>query len=94
MLAICNNLGLLPDRFSKNGGRDYELSPYLNELKSYRDDFTVLSGVSHPGVDDTHSSDVSFLTCAPHPGGVAFATPFPSINLSPRKSVISPGFRR
>ena len=73
MLAICNNLGLLPDRFfPKNSGHDYELSPYLNELKSYRDDFTVLSGVSHPGVDGSHSSDVSFLTCAPHPGGGGF----------------------
>ena len=63
MFAICNNLGLLPDRFfPKNGGRNYELSPYLTELKAYRDNFTVLSGVSHPGVDGSHSSDVSFLT--------------------------------
>ena len=33
MLAVCNNLGLLPDRFfPKNSGRDYELSPYLNAV--------------------------------------------------------------
>lgn len=32
----------------------------------------MLSGVSHPGVDGAHSSDVSFLTAAPHPGGGGF----------------------
>ena len=73
MLAICNNLGLLPDRFfPTEGGTNFTLSPYLNELKDHRKDFTVLSGVSHPGVDGSHSSDVSFLTCAPHPGGGGF----------------------
>tara|TARA_B100001175_G_scaffold168035_1_gene142450 strand:+ start:707 stop:2014 length:1308 start_codon:yes stop_codon:yes gene_type:complete len=73
MLAICNNLGLLPDRFFPTEvGTNFTLSPYLNELKDHRKDFTVLSGVSHPGVDGSHSSDVSFLTCAPHPGGGGF----------------------
>ncbi len=73
MLAICNNLGVLPDRFfPKQSGRGYELSPYLKELGEHRSDFTVLSGVSHPGVDGSHSSDVSFLTAAPHPGGGGF----------------------
>jgi len=73
MLAICNNLGLLPDRFfPQTSGRDYELSPYLQPLAEYRDQFTVLSGVSHPGVDGSHSSDVSFLTAAPHPGSGGF----------------------
>lgn len=73
MLAICNNLGLLPDRFfPQSAGRSYELSPYLNELAEHRNNFTVLSGVSHPGVDGSHSSDVSFLTAAPHPGGGGF----------------------
>src|SRR5947208_9562860 len=33
MLAICNNLGLLPDQFfPKTAGRDYEASPYLDVL--------------------------------------------------------------
>ena len=73
MLGICNNLGLLPDRFFPTEvGTNFTLSPYLNELKDHRKDFTVLSGVSHPGVDGSHSSDVSFLTCAPHPGGGGF----------------------
>ena len=73
MLAVCNNLGILPDQFFPNGdGLGYTLSPYLEELSDYRSDFTVLSGVSHPGVDGSHSSDVSFLTAAPHPGGGGF----------------------
>lgn len=73
MLAVCNNLGVLPDRFfPESTGNNYTLSPYLEELASHRNDFTVLSGVSHPGVDGSHSSDVSFLTAAPHPGGGGF----------------------
>lgn len=73
MLAICNNLGVLPDRFfPTTAGAGYELSPYLTDLEAHRGDFTVLSGVSHPGVDGSHSSDVSFLTAAPHPGGGGF----------------------
>src|SRR5687767_13332995 len=34
MLAICNNLGLLPEQFfPKQTGRGYALSPYLEHLK-------------------------------------------------------------
>lgn len=73
MLAVCNNLGVLPDRFfPTQSGHGYKLFPYLEELKEHQSDFTVLSGVSHPGVDGSHSSDVSFLTAAPHPGGGGF----------------------
>jgi hypothetical protein len=73
MLAICNNLGVLPDHFfPEDTGADYKLSPYLQVLGDFRNDFTVLSGVSHPGVDGSHSSDVSFLTAAPHPGSGGF----------------------
>jgi hypothetical protein len=73
VLAICNNLGVLPDKFfPKDDGRQYKLSPYLQQLADSRELFTVLSGVSHPGVDGSHSSDVSFLTAAPHPGSGGF----------------------
>ncbi|CAN5338516.1 DUF1552 domain-containing protein [soil metagenome] len=82
LLAICNNLGVLPDRFfPADAGPAYTLSPYLQELAAHRADFTVLSGVSHPGVDGSHSSDVSFLTAAPHPGGGGFRN---SISLDQR----------
>src|SRR5881628_2777614 len=73
MFGICNNLGLLPDQFfPKKGGRDYELSPYLQVLKEHRNDFTVFSGVSHPDVDGGHPADNCFLTAAPHPGSGGF----------------------
>jgi hypothetical protein len=73
MLAICNNLGLLsPGFFPTTAGRDYKLSPYLENLKQHRDDFTVFSGVSLPDVDGSHNSEVCFLTGAPHPSNGGF----------------------
>jgi hypothetical protein len=73
MLAICNNLGVLPNRFFPEGaGHDYTASPYLKLLDEYRKDFTVFSGVSHPDVDGSHSSEVCFLTAAPHPANGGF----------------------
>jgi BMFP domain-containing protein YqiC len=73
MLAICNNLGLLPDHFFPRGqGRDYSPSPYLKLLANHRDQFTVFSGVSHPDVDGGHPADNCFLTAAPHPGRGGF----------------------
>jgi hypothetical protein len=73
MLAICNNLGLLPDQFfPQESGRNYELSPYLQLLEEHRNDFTVFSGVSHPDVDGGHPADNCFLTAAPHPGRGSF----------------------
>jgi BMFP domain-containing protein YqiC len=73
MLAICNNLGLLPDQFfPTTTGRGYALSPYLQHLAEHRDDFTVFSGVSHPDVDGGHPADICFLTAAPHPGSGGF----------------------
>lgn len=73
LLAVCNNLGVLSENFfPRTAGAQYELSHYLSELTPHRDDLTVFSGVSHPGVDGSHSSDVSFLTAAPHPGSGGF----------------------
>ena len=73
MLGICNNLGLLPEKFFPQGaGSQYELSPYLQLLEKHRDDFTVFSGVSHPDVDGGHPADICFLTAAPHPGSGGF----------------------
>ena len=74
-LGICKNLGLLPEKFFPDAtqtGRGYALSPYLEHLKDYRDEFTVLSGVWHPDVDGGHPADNCFLTAAPHPGSGGF----------------------
>lgn len=67
---VCINtpLGLHPPFFFPSAaGRDYEPSPYLEVLKDFRNDFTVLSGLSHPDVGPSHDSNQSFLTAAPHP---------------------------
>lgn len=73
LFCICNNLGLLPDQFfPKDDGRDYTPSPYLKLLQDHRADFTVFSGVSHPGVDGGHPSDIAFLTAAAHPASSSF----------------------
>lgn len=73
--GICNNLGVLPDKFfpaADQAGRDYKLSPYLQELADFRGDFTVMSGVMHPDVDGGHPADICFLTAAPHPSSGGF----------------------
>jgi BMFP domain-containing protein YqiC len=73
MLAVCNNLGLVPDQFFPTAtGRGYALSPYLEMMKEHREDFTVFSGVSHPDVDGGHPADICYLTAAPHPGSGGF----------------------
>ncbi|MCB9875840.1 MAG: DUF1552 domain-containing protein [Planctomycetaceae bacterium] len=68
MLLVSNNLGVLPKPFFPDAtGRDYELSPYLTELAEFRDDFTVISGLSHPDVHGGHSTENCFLTAARGP---------------------------
>lgn len=68
MVCINTPLGVHPPHFfPEQAGRDYELSPYLEVLKDFRDDFTVISGLSHPDVGPSHDSNYSFLTAAPHP---------------------------
>ncbi|MBS0206144.1 MAG: DUF1552 domain-containing protein [Planctomycetes bacterium] len=67
---VCINtpLGVHPPFFfPQSAGRDYELSPYLEVLKDFREDFTIISGLSHPDVGPSHDSNQSFLTGAPHP---------------------------
>ncbi len=68
MLLISNNLGVLPKPFFPAAtGREYELSPYLSGLADFRHEFTVLSGLSHPGVAGGHSTENCFLTAARGP---------------------------
>ena len=73
--GICNNLGLLPDLFfpaADSAGTGYKPSTYLEHLAEHHNDFSVLSGVSHPDVDAGHPADNCFLTAAPHPGSGSF----------------------
>ena len=73
MLLISNNLGVLPKPFfPMMAGADYELSPYLSELSDVRNDFTVISGLSHPDVAGGHSTENCFLTAARGPTRTGF----------------------
>ena len=68
MVFICTPLGLhAANFFPARSGRDYALTPYLEPLKELRNDFTVVSGLSHPEVGSSHDSIFSYLTAAPHP---------------------------
>jgi len=68
MVCICTPLSVhTPYFFPEQTGRDYQLTPYLEPFKELRDDFTVISGLSHPDVGSSHDSIFSFLTAAPHP---------------------------
>ena len=68
MVAIQTNMGIMPQFFfPEKAGKDYELSPYLKKLEAHRQNFTVFSGVSYPGVTGGHTADRCFLTGTPHP---------------------------
>jgi hypothetical protein len=68
MVCIQTNMGIMPQFFfPEKSGRDYALSPYLERLAAHRDQFTVFSGVSHPGVTGAHAAEKCFLTGTPHP---------------------------
>jgi hypothetical protein len=68
MVCIETNMGILPQFFfPEKPGKDYPLSPYLERLTAFRTQFTVFSGVSHPGVTGGHAAEKCFLTGTPHP---------------------------
>jgi hypothetical protein len=68
MVAIETNMGIVPQFFFPDKpGKQYVLSPYLERLAKHRNQFTVFSGVSHPGVTGRHAAEKCFLTGTPHP---------------------------
>ena len=79
----------------KTAGNDYELSPYLEVIKDFRNDFTVISGLSHPDVDGGHSAEASYLTAAPHPRADSFRNTI-SLDQFAIEKLVRPtrGFRR
>jgi BMFP domain-containing protein YqiC len=59
-----------PFLFPGKTGRDYELTPYLDAIKEHRNDFTLISGLSHIEQNGAngHTSELTWLTAAKHPG--------------------------
>src|SRR5262249_12658291 len=52
MVCICTPLGLHPAYFfPEKAGKDYQVSAYLEVIKDFRDDFTVISGLAHAGMN-------------------------------------------
>jgi hypothetical protein len=75
MVCICTPLGLHPPYFfPEKDGADYELTPYLDVLKDFRRDFTVVSGLAHAGQSPgfAHQASASFLTGAQGAGRAGF----------------------
>jgi len=75
MICICTPLGFYaPHFFPEAAGKDYALTPYLEQLKDFRDDFTVISGLQHPGMSSgfAHQASASFLTGVPGAGRPGF----------------------
>ncbi|MEA3210920.1 MAG: hypothetical protein QOE70_3977 [Chthoniobacter sp.] len=68
MVCICTPLSIhAPFFLPEQAGKDYPLTPYLEPLKDFRNDFSIISGLSHPDVGSSHDSIYSFLTAARHP---------------------------
>lgn len=65
-VSMSLGLGLLADNLNpKQVGRDYEPSLYLKPLQDLRNQMTVVSGSSHPGVGGGHRAEASILTANP-----------------------------
>lgn len=74
-LAMCATLGFhTPFLFPQETGADYALTPYLEPLKDLRGDFSVISGLQHMEQNGAngHTSEMTWLTSAKHPGLAGF----------------------
>ena len=68
LVGMETNMGIMPQFFfPEKAGRDYVATPYLERLAPFRNNLTVFSGTSLPGVTGGHAADRCFLTGTPHP---------------------------
>jgi len=69
MVCIGVPFGFDPTAFVPlTAGRDYELPSHLKHLEAFRNDFTVISGLSHPNTGGGgHKAEAVMLTGAPYP---------------------------
>jgi hypothetical protein len=78
MVAIHLPLGMMPQFFfpatpaASVAAATPSSSPYLDLLANLRGQFSVFSGLSHPGVGGNHHAGQCFLTGAPQPGQPTF----------------------
>ncbi len=66
LLLICVPLGLYRDALvPKQTGAGYQASEYLSIIDEFRDRYTVISGLDHPGVNGGHSAESRIFTAVP-----------------------------
>lgn len=71
-VGISLALGLhAPNLVPENAGADYKPSHYLKPIQDLRDDFTIVSGSSHPGVVGGHTAEGSIFSACPNGGGAS-----------------------
>ena len=58
-----------PNLVPEGACRDYKPSRYLKSLQDIREDFTVVSGSSHPGVTGGHTAEGSIFSACPNSRG-------------------------
>jgi hypothetical protein len=74
-VAMNASLGFhAPFLFPEAPGKNYVPTPYLEQLKEHRQDFTLFSGLSHPSQNGNngHASELTWLTSAQRPGLAGF----------------------
>jgi hypothetical protein len=63
-------LGLhCPNLVPQGAGKNYQPSRYLKPLQDIRDEFTIVSGSSHPGVVGGHTAEGSIFSACPNQRG-------------------------
>lgn len=66
LLLVCLPLGIFRDALQpKQVGRDYQPPEYLSAVADLRDQFTVISGLDHPGVGGGHAAQPRIFTGQP-----------------------------
>jgi len=66
LLLVCLPLGIFRDAIiPKEAGPGYQPTEYLSALADFRDQFTVISGLDHPGVGGGHASQPRIFTGVP-----------------------------
>jgi hypothetical protein len=69
-VGVSLTLGLHnPNLVPEGAGRSYKPSRYLAGIQDLREDFTIVSGSSHPGVSGGHSAEGSIFSACPNSKG-------------------------
>ncbi|MCM8541976.1 MAG: DUF1552 domain-containing protein, partial [Lentisphaeraceae bacterium] len=66
LMIIGIPLGLHKEAFvPKEAGAKYKMTEYLSHIEKFRNDFTIISGIEHPGIGGGHSAQPRLFTGQP-----------------------------